>query len=95
MRLCWHLALPVWSTQPPQPLFDLSPQAVIADPVQYAQHWSRILTADIGYPLDMFALNGRWVIMDGYHRLARCHVEGQAAISVRQHPAALLAQVRA
>jgi hypothetical protein len=39
------------------------------------------------YPLEMFrGSRGRWVVLDGYHRLARHQVEGSIDIPVRRHP---------
>lgn len=89
-ELDWHLDLPVWSTQPPQPLFDLRPHDVIAQPALHAQHWQRILAAPLAYALDLFEYNGRWTIMDGYHRLAKHHVLGHAEVPARLHPASFL-----
>ena len=89
-ELEWHLDLPVWSTQPPKPLFDLLPREVIAQPALHENHWQRIIAAPLEYPLDLFEYNGRWVIMDGYHRLAKHHVLQSAEVTARLHPAQLL-----
>lgn len=91
--LSWHFDLPVWSTQPPKPLFDLSPGKVIAQPSIHAYHWQRILDAPLEFALDLFEYNGRWTIMDGYHRLAKHHISMSTAVPARLHPANLLAQV--
>lgn len=77
-ELDWHLDLPVWSTQPPL----------------HPQHWQRILNAPLAYALDLFEYNGRWVIMDGYHRLAKHHVLQSVEALARLHPARLLDVVR-
>lgn len=92
----WHLALPVWSTVIGEPLFDLTPSAVLAQPGTYTAHWHRILQADLAYPLDLFPQNtiGRWVILDGYHRLARCILEGRCHIQARFHPEDALPEIR-
>lgn len=92
--LAWHLDLTVWSSEPPQPLFDLAPRDVLLHPNQHAYHWQRIHAAEISHPLDLFENNGRWVIMDGYHRLARHALLGTDHVPVRLHEAALLALVR-
>jgi hypothetical protein len=93
-ELDWHLDLPVWSTHPPQPLFNLRPREVIEYRERHAGHWARIEEADIHYPLDLFFYNGRWVIMDGYHRLAKHAVLGIETANTRMHPGELLARVR-
>lgn len=92
-ELDWHLDLPVWSTQPPQPLFDLPPRDVIAQTALHAQHWQRILDAPLEFALDMFEVNGRWTIMDGYHRLAKHHVLRSTEVPARLHPAHFLDRV--
>jgi hypothetical protein len=92
-ELEWHLDLPVWSTQPPQPLFDLRPRDVIAQPAIHAQHWQRILAAPLEYALDLFEYNGRWVVMDGYHRLAKHLVLQAKEVPARLHPAQMLEKV--
>jgi len=92
-ELEWHLELPVWSTEPPQPLFNLSPHEVIAQPALHAHHWQRILDVSLEYALDLFEFNGRWVIMDGYHRLAKHHVLHSVEVPARLHSAKLLEHV--
>lgn len=91
--LWWHLELPVWpsATQ----TFDLRPSEVLAAPALYPDHWQRVLSADLSSPLDLFENFGRWVIMDGYHRLARHSLEGSIMIPVRHHERALLATILA
>jgi hypothetical protein len=93
-ELAWHLELPVWSTRPPAALFDLSPAEVISNRQHHPDHWQRIAQADVRYPLEMFAHNGRWVIMDGYHRLAQLAANRIQQVSVRKHPHEYLAQIR-
>lgn len=93
-ELSWHLELPVWSTQPPQPLFDLRPLDVISQPALHAHHWQRILDVSLEYALDLFEYNGRWVIMDGCHRLAKHHVLHSVEVPARLHPARLLERVK-
>jgi len=90
----WHLDLSVWSTHPPNPLFNLRPRNVIEQPELYPEHWVCIQNADTAFPIEMFRHNGRWVIMDGYHRLARQFIMGASTISVRMHPSELLPLVR-
>jgi hypothetical protein len=82
----WHLGLPVWSTVPGEPRFDLSPSQVLAEPGAFPRHWTKVRAADLRHPLELFRHGARWVIVDGYHRLARAVLEGSPALLVRQHP---------
>jgi hypothetical protein len=92
--LAWLLDLPLWSTRPPEPLFDLRPRAVLEDQAQHAGHAQRIATADLQYPLDLFEVNGRWVVLDGVHRLARLTQDGARRAAVRCLPASALPLIR-
>jgi hypothetical protein len=87
--LLWHLELPVWQSGP-STRFDLSPRQVLDAPEEHWAHWQRVLAADPGYPLELFESYGRWVIMDGYHRLARHVIERSHEVVVRYHDQALL-----
>jgi hypothetical protein len=59
-------------------------------PTQHEYHWQRIVDAPLEYALNMFEYNGRWVIMDGYHRLAKHDVLQSKEVPARLHPAKLL-----
>jgi hypothetical protein len=85
-ELRWHLDLPVWSTDPPRPLFDLSPREVLNSPLEFPRHTARIESADLQFPLELFQNAGRWVILDGYHRLSRHVAMGSISVPVRYHP---------
>jgi hypothetical protein len=89
-QLAWLLELPVWTTVPGEPRFDLTPRHVLEDPARFPARWQRILAVELKYPLEMFRSGedgeGRWVILDGYHRLARHQVEETHDVPVRLHP---------
>lgn len=86
-QLAWLLELPVWTTIPGEARFDLAPRTVLEKPERFPVHWRRIQAADLMYPLEMFRSDqGHWVILDGYHRLARHQVEGSCDVPVRLHP---------
>lgn len=92
--LVWHLDLPIWSTVPPQPSFDLTPRQVIEQPSTYAYHWQRIWATDLAFPLELFPNQDRLVILDGYHRLAQHYLRGTDSVPVRQHSAEFLTLIR-
>lgn len=92
--LTWLLELPVWTTVPGEARFDLAPRTVLEQPERFPARWSRILMVDLKYSLEMFHNDsGLWVILDGYHRLARHQVEGSREVAVRLHPDHLKAQI--
>lgn len=72
---------------PGEPRFDLSPATVLAQPARHARHWRKIQEVDRAYPLELFRNGDRWVILDGYHRLARHWLAQAREVAVRLHPA--------
>jgi hypothetical protein len=84
--LTWHLDLTVWTTVKGKPRFDLAPATVLAAPELHTRHWGKIQEADLSYPLELFRNGHRWVILDGYHRLARHYLQRNHQIPVRLHP---------
>jgi hypothetical protein len=83
--LAWHLDLTVWTTMPGEPRFDLAPRTVIENPEKFPKRWRKIETVDLSYALEMFENGGRWVILDGYHRLSRHWLMGASMVPVRRH----------
>ena len=85
--LLWLLDLPVWASAPPERIFDLAPREVVCNLAQYRSHAARIANADISHPLDLMQnLLGEWVILDGYHRLAKLYLAGEQVVSARRLP---------
>ena len=84
--LAWHLGLTVWTTVRGEPRFDFAPAMVLAAPGSHTRHWKKIQEADVRYPLELFQNSGRWVILDGYHRLCRHQLSGSEKVPVRFHP---------
>ena len=82
--LTWILEHPIWSSKPPAPLFDLRPSDVIAEPHAHPEHARRIDEADLRWPLLVHELNGRLVVIDGLHRLARAQQAGRDAVHVQR-----------
>ncbi|HET9059694.1 MAG TPA: hypothetical protein VFN61_07210 [Acidimicrobiales bacterium] len=81
--LAWHLDLPFWSAKAD---YDLAPRIVMVRPNEYPEHWDRVQKADPAFPIDIMAWKGRWVILDGLHRLARLASDGASSVRVRQIP---------
>ncbi len=70
-QLEWHLDWPFLSSNPPAPLFDLKPRAVLDNPRNFQKHWDRVLAADLEFPIDVTTFGDRLVILDGFHRLLK------------------------
>ena len=91
----WHLDYPFWSTQPPEPLFDLCPNEVLSNPTRYASHWNRFNEADLNCPLHVTDVNSSLVILDGIHRLAKLVYLGECDLQFYVVPNEFLIAVEA
>ena len=49
-------------------------------------HREKIEKADISFPIDIMENKGRWVILDGLHRLVKLYENGAKKIKVRIIP---------
>ena len=89
-ELTWLLDQPLWSSPPPEPLFDLAPRDVMRGAVLHAEHTRRIDDADLSLPLLVTRHAGRWVTLDGLHRLVRYLQEDRRHVLVHIVPRSLL-----
>ncbi len=84
-ELTWHLDIPfLWSK--PDGYYDIEPRWVLECPEKYPQEYKRTERADITYPIDIMWWRGRWVILDGLHRLMKQYSEGKVGVNVRKIP---------
>ncbi|MET0779433.1 MAG: hypothetical protein ABWY71_01225 [Candidatus Saccharimonadales bacterium] len=87
--LAWHLDIPfLWSK--PDGYYDVTPRSVIDHPSKHAGEYERMMHADTRYPIDIMFYKGRWVILDGLHRLMRSVSDGVQTVRVRKIPAAAI-----
>jgi hypothetical protein len=78
----WALDLPIWGWRG-RP-FQITPNQVRAEPAKYAVHYARTMWSDVDDAIHLAERNGRWVVVDGYHRLLKAFIEGRTAIRVRR-----------
>lgn len=91
-ELEWHLAVPfLWS---PGGYYDIMPQQVLDDPEQYTDEYVRTLAADTTFPIDIMWWRGRWVILDGLHRLMKQYKDGVDVVEVRKVPEEFIAIIK-
>lgn len=90
----WHLDVPVWPDQHGAP-YMVTPRAVISEPTTHAREAARIAAADTTFPLEVYELRGRLMILDGIHRLAQLHAAGVADVHVRYVPETAVRHVTA
>ena len=78
----WLLDKPFWKDGHKK--LALSPRRVAADPERYRAEYERAMAADLSCPINVIFLSGRWVIMDGLHRLLKAWLCGYDTILTKQ-----------
>lgn len=93
-ELDWQLQLPIWWSKNGR--YDIRPIDVMENPESYPVEYSRTMNADLNYPVDVVMKNGRYVVLDGLHRLLKLKILGKDSINIRVLPKELaVAVVRA
>jgi len=83
-ELDWHFKIPFWSTK--DGYYDLKPIDVITSPEDHREEYNRTMEADLSHPIDIMENKGRWLILDGLHRLVKARILGQSTVRVRKIP---------
>ena len=85
----WHFDLPFWSTK--DGYYDLKPIEVLEEKEKHKDEYERTMRADLSHPLDVMWWKGRWVLLDGLHRLLKAKILRQKTVNVRKIPPSLRA----
>lgn len=80
----WHFDIPFWDWN--NECYNLTPNQVIEDKEKYMEQYDRIMKSNIDYPIDIMENKGRYVILDGLHRLTKYKILGFKEIKVRIIP---------
>ena len=92
-ELDWIFDLPFWSNEGVN--YILTPREFINNPTKYPTHKTRIEICDTAYPIDiMLNPNGKWLILDGLHRLVKMVIEGKKSVKVRKLSRELIPLIR-
>src|SRR3989338_4250787 len=84
-ELLWHFDIPFWDSEGTD-AYNLRPWDLIANPVEEPTHFLAIEKADLDYPIDIMWNKGRWVILDGLHRLVKYYLQGVTLLKIRKVP---------
>ena len=83
-ELTWHFDIPfLWEGGG---VYNLKPIDVINKPEEHKGEHERTMKADLIHPIDVMENKGRWLILDGLHRLMKASILGQKKVSVRIVP---------
>ena len=83
-ELKWHFEIPFWNTE--NEYYNLKPNDVINFPEGHQEEYERTMKADLSYSIDIMKNKGRWLILDGLHRLTKAKIHGKTKVEVRKIP---------
>ena len=89
-ELEWILDLPLWwdGGHP----FRLRPREVLKQPERNQAQRARTSEADLAVPVDVAWYGGRWLVVDGIHRLLKAVSLGYSAVAAREVPPGALVE---
>ncbi len=83
-ELTWHFDIPFhWHEGE---VYNLKSIEIINNPEKYKEEYERTMKADLKYPIDIMENKGRWLILDGLHRLMKAYILNMKTVKVRIIP---------
>src|SRR3989344_2961446 len=83
-ELTWHFNIPFhWHRGE---VYNLTSNEIINNPEKYPEEYGRCMKADLKYPIDIMQNKGRWLILDGLHRLMKAKIRALQTVKVRKIP---------
>ncbi len=80
-EIIWHFDIPfLWENG----IYNLKPQEVLDNPEAHKEEYDRTMRTDLAYPIDIMENKGRWLILDGLHRLMKASILGMGKVNVRK-----------
>jgi|SRR3989344_152479 len=83
-ELTWHFEIPFHGYG--NEIYNLKPIETIDNPKKYNEEYGRTMKSDLSYPIDIMQNKGRWLILDGLHRLMKAKILGMKKVKVRKIP---------
>lgn len=87
-ELIWHFDIPWLHT--PGGRFDVTPTEIMNSPELHKERYERTMQADLAYPIDIMFNKGRWLILDGLHRLMKSVLQGKREVMIRKIPRSMV-----
>ena len=91
-ELIWHFEVPFWEMADSDD-YNLTPQQVIKDPDRHSAHYQKVQRSNLIHPIDIMENKGRWLILDGLHRLVKAYLAGQKIVKVRKIPRSRIPEI--
>ena len=92
-ELIWHFDIPFWEKEGTD-AYNLIPWDVINHPEIEKTHYKKVQNADLSHPIDIMENKGRWLILDGLHRLVKAYMQGQKTVKVRKIPRSRIPEIQ-
>ena len=88
-ELTWIFDVPFWEDEDGNIV--ITPREVFNNPNVYPYHRDKIANSDVSYPIDIMRnKKGKWLTLDGLHRLAKLYLNKESKIQVRKIPPELI-----
>ncbi|OGH88805.1 MAG: hypothetical protein A3J93_01810 [Candidatus Magasanikbacteria bacterium RIFOXYC2_FULL_42_28] len=88
-ELLWIFDIPFWEDVDGNIV--ITPNEVINNPDQFIEHYNKIQATDTSYPIDIMKnKKGKWLTLDGLHRLVKLFLNKKTKIRVRKIPPELI-----
>lgn len=90
-ELVWHFDVPfLWCGGEK---YNLKPWDTIRNPEKYKDEYDRTMDCDLSYPIDIMRNKGRWLVLDGLHRLMKAWLLKMDSVKVRKIPRAKIPDI--
>lgn len=87
-ELAWMFEIPFWDSYKTKPI------DVANNPKGHKDQYKRTMATNLSHPLDIMFWKGRWLMLDGLHRLLKAHILGLKTVKVRKIPVSLISQIK-
>jgi hypothetical protein len=89
-ELAWHFNIPfLWEGG----VYNLKPIEVMNNPEKHKVEYQRTIKSDLSHPIDIMENKGRWLILDGLHRLMKASISKVSIVQVRIIPHEYIPQI--
>jgi len=84
-ELLWLFDAPFWENDDGE-RYMITPWDVVQGNKNATKEIEAMQRADLLYPIDIFENHGKWLVLDGLHRLAKLYKNGEVKVKVRIIP---------
>ncbi|MFZ2189533.1 MAG: hypothetical protein WA057_05570 [Candidatus Magasanikiibacteriota bacterium] len=91
-ELLWHFDAPWWPNDKGE-RWTITPWDVINQQEGSIKEQEKMKKADIVYPIEILENKGKWLVLDGLHRLVKSYKQGYKKVKVRIVPRERLPEI--